>query len=130
MNHWPGAWTAAFDLALFVGYHARAGALHAVMCHTYSGIIYALSFNGVEVGEIGADAALCGYHGVPVGLVAGDRAACDEATALLGPVVTAPVKEGVGRSAARCLPLAGRAPLHRGWRRRGRAPAPDSSPTP
>ena len=121
MNH-AGGVDSSFDLALFVGYHARAGALHAVMCHTYSGIIYSLSFNGVEVGEIGADAALCGYHGVPVGLVAGDRAACDEATALLGPVVTVPVKEGVGRSAARCLPLAVARRLHRGCRRRGRAP--------
>ncbi len=105
MNH-AGGVDSSFDLALFVGYHARAGALHAVMCHTYSGIIYSLSFNGVEVGEIGADAALCGYHGVPVGLVAGDRAACDEAAALLGSVVTVSVKEGAGRSAARCLPLA------------------------
>jgi D-amino peptidase len=40
-----------------------------------------------------------------VGLVAGDRAACDEARALLGDVETVAVKEGVSRSAARCLPL-------------------------
>ena len=105
MNH-AGGVDDSFDLAMFVGYHARAGTLHGVMSHTYSGIIYALSFNGVEVGEIGADAALCGYHGVPVGLVAGDRAACNEAEALLGAVLTVPVKEGLGRSAARCLPVA------------------------
>jgi D-amino peptidase len=105
MNH-VGDLDASFDLALFVGYHARAGTLHGVMAHTFAGYIYRLSFNGVEVGEIGADAALCGFHGVPVGLVAGDRAACDEARALLGEIETVSVKEGLGRSAARCLPVA------------------------
>jgi D-amino peptidase len=104
-NHMGGL-DASFDLALLIGYHAKAGTLHGVMAHTFAGSIFRLSFNGVEVGEIGADAALCGALGVPVGLVAGDRAACDEARALLGEVETVAVKEGISRSAARCLPLA------------------------
>jgi len=104
MNHMAGI-DNSFDLALFVGYHARAGTLHGVMAHTFSASVFSLSFNGIEVGEIGTDAALCGFHGVPVGLVAGDRAACEEATSLLGNVKTVAVKEGVSRSAARCLPL-------------------------
>jgi D-amino peptidase len=104
MNHMGGVDT-SFDLALFVGYHSRAGTLHGVMAHTYAGFVYSLSFNGIEVGEIGADAALCGYHGVPVGLVCGDRAACDEARALLGEIETVAVKEGVSRSAAKCIPV-------------------------
>jgi len=105
MNHMGGV-DASFDLALFAGYHAKAGTLHAVMAHTFAGHIFSLAFNGVEVGEIGTDAALCGFHGVPVGLVAGDRAACQEAESLLGNVKTAAVKVGISRSAARCLPLA------------------------
>lgn len=105
MNHMAGV-DASFDLALFVGYHSKAGTRHGVMAHTFKGTIFSLSFNGVEVGEIGTDAALCGVHGVPVGLVSGDRAACDEATALLGDVETVAVKEGLSRSAARCLPVA------------------------
>ena len=105
MNHMAGV-DGSFDLAMFLGYHSRAGTLHGVIAHTFAGSVFSLSFNGVEVGEIGADATLCGYHGVPVGLVAGDRAACDEALALLGDVNTVAVKEGVSRSAARCLPLA------------------------
>jgi len=104
MNHMAGV-DSSFDLAMFVGYHAKAGTLHGVMAHTFKGYIFSLRFNGIEVGEIGADAALCGAHGVPVGLVAGDRAACDEARSLLGEVKTVAVKEGVSRSAARCLPL-------------------------
>jgi len=102
MNHMAGV-DASFDLALFTGYHSKAGTLHGVMAHTYSLSIFSLSFNGTVVGEIGADAALCGSCGVPVGLVAGDAAACDEAQSLLGEVETVAVKEGVSRSAARCL---------------------------
>jgi len=105
MNHMGGV-DSSFGLALLIGYHARSGALHGVMAHTYAGHIFSLSFNGVEVGEIGADAALCGAHGVPVGLVCGDAAACEEAKALLPGVLTVAVKQGVSRSAARCLPLA------------------------
>jgi D-amino peptidase len=105
MNHMAGI-DRSFDLALFVGYHARAGTLHGVMAHTFSGSIFSLVVNGVELGEIGADAALCGFYGVPVGLVCGDRAACQEARDLLGQVQTVAVKEGVSRSAARCIPLA------------------------
>jgi D-amino peptidase len=104
MNHMGGV-DDSFRLALFVGYHAKAGTLRGNMAHTYAGHIFSLSFNGTEVGEIGSDAALCGHHGVPVGLVAGDRAACDEANALLGSVRTVAVKEGVSHTAARCLPI-------------------------
>jgi D-amino peptidase len=117
MNHMAGV-DSSFDLALFVGYHARAGTLHGVMAHTYAGSVFRLSFNGVEVGEIGADAALCGAVGVPVGLVAGDRAACEEARALVGGIETVAVKEGVSRSAARCLPVtAARSAIHEGAKR-------------
>ena len=104
MNHMGGI-DSSFDLALFVGYHAKAGTLHGIMAHTFDGSIFSLSFNGVEVGEIGADAALCGAHGVPVGLVVGDRAACDEASDLLGEVKTVAVKVGLSRSAGLCLPV-------------------------
>jgi len=105
MNHMAGV-DSPFGLALFVGYHSKAGTLHGVMAHTFAGAIFSLSFNGIEMGEIGTDAALCGFYGVPVGLVAGDKAACNEARALLGNVRVVAVKEGVSRSAARCIPLA------------------------
>lgn len=105
LNHMAGV-DASFHLALFIGYHSKAGTLHGVMAHTFAGSIFSLTFNGLEVGEIGTDAALCGFYGVPVGLVAGDKAACEEARALLGNVRTVAVKEGVSRSAALCVPLA------------------------
>ena len=56
-----GDWAAYRYLAFGEGvatFHARAGSLHAVMCHTYSLGIFSLRFNGIEVGEIGTDAAM------------------------------------------------------------------------
>jgi len=103
LNHMEGV-DASFDAAMLVAYHARAGTERAVMAHTYSGEVSALRFNGVEVGELGADAALAGAYGVPVVLVTGDEAACREAQELLGGVATVAVKEGISRSAAVCLP--------------------------
>jgi D-amino peptidase len=105
LNHMGGL-DESFDLALLIGYHARAGARNAVMCHTYDLHIHRLTFNGIEIGELGADAALAGQLDVPVGLVAGDRAACDEGRELLGDIETVAVKEGRGRYVADCLPPA------------------------
>ncbi len=103
LNHMAGL-DESFDLAMLIAYHARAGTQHAVMAHTYTGSILSLRFSGIEVGELGADAAIAGHFGVPVGLVTGDRAVCEEAKELLGDVETVAVKDGISRSAAICLP--------------------------
>ena len=94
------------DAALFVGMHAMAGTQLGNMNHTVSGRDYqALWFNGVEVGETGINAALCGTWGCPVLLVTGDRAACLEGKALLGKkLTTVEVKEGLGVQSARMVP--------------------------
>ena len=64
-----------------------------------------LRFNGVEVGETGINAALCGTWGCPVLLVTGDEATCREGKALLGEgLTTVAVKKGLGRFSARQLP--------------------------
>jgi D-amino peptidase len=52
---------------------------------------------------MGYNAALAGSYGVPVVLVSGDRAVTEEARALLGQIETVAVKEGISRTAARCL---------------------------
>ena len=96
------------DAALFVGMHAMAGAREGNMNHTVSGRDYQrLWFNGVEVGETGINAALCGTWGCPVLLVTGDAASCAEGKALLGEgLTTVAVKEGLGSSSARMIPPA------------------------
>jgi D-amino peptidase len=91
--------------AIFVGYHARAGAHPAILNHTWSSKCVAnLWLNGEVMGEIGLNAAVCGFFDVPVIMISGDQTACAEATELLGPIETAVVKHATGRMAAECLP--------------------------
>jgi D-amino peptidase len=94
------------DAALFVGMHAMAGTRDGVLAHTVSGSSWwRLRFNGVEVGETGINAALCGTWGCPVVLVTGDEAVCTEGRRLLGDGLTiAAVKKGLGRFSARQYP--------------------------
>lgn len=90
------------DAALFIGMHAMAGTADGVMSHTVSSSSWSrLRFNGVEVGETGINAALCGQFNCPVVLVTGDAATCREATLLLGDSLsTVEVKQGLSRDAA------------------------------
>lgn len=92
------------DVALYVGYHARAGTAGAIMDHTYSGQIASVTLNGLEVGETGINAALAGYWGVPAALVTGDDKVAAEARALLPDIETAIVKYGITRRSAELLP--------------------------
>jgi D-amino peptidase len=93
-----------FDAAMFVGYHARAGARHAVIDHTYAGTVHEVRLNGRPAGELAINAALAGCYGVPVALVSGDQALAAEARELLGSAVeVVVVKHAVGRFAARSV---------------------------
>lgn len=94
------------DAAIFLGYHAMAGTEKAVLDHSFdSRTIYGLTVNGQKMGETGINALLCGALGVPVIMACGDEALCYEAASLLGDrLVVCSVKEGLGRSAALCLP--------------------------
>jgi D-amino peptidase len=91
------------DAVFFVGYHAAAGTGAAVLEHTWSGHVVELRLNDRVVGEMGLNATLAGAYDAPVVLVTGDRAVTEEAHALLGEIETVAVKDGVTRSAARCL---------------------------
>ena len=111
---------AGCDAALFVGMHAKAGTADGGLNHTVSGSEWqTLWFNGVEVGETGINAALCGTWGCPVALVTGDTAVCRETTELLGDgVVTVAVKESYGLQAARMIaPSRARALIEDGAKR-------------
>jgi D-amino peptidase len=124
--------------AMFVGYHARVGARNAILDHTWSSSCVAnVRVNGLVIGEIGWNAAVCGHYGVPVILISGDQTACAEATELLGPIETAVVKQANGRMAAECLPPeAAQARIYEAARRaverwrKGEAPQPLRLETP
>jgi len=89
------------DAAFFIGYHAPAGTIDAVMDHTYHGrVVYGLQVNGRKMGELDMNAALAGYYGVPVILVSGDKKTTEKAQELLKSVETVVSKEGIGRFAA------------------------------
>jgi D-amino peptidase len=67
-----------FDVALFVGYHARAGHPRGTIAHTYSGAPVETRLAGRPTGEYGLNALVLGAWGIPVGLVAGDDALAEE----------------------------------------------------
>ncbi|MBI9046171.1 MAG: M55 family metallopeptidase [Anaerolineaceae bacterium] len=92
------------DAMILIGYHARAGSLNAILCHTWSGNIYNVWLNDMLVGEIGLNSSLAGFFNVPVILISSDQAGCDEAAALLPGIKTVAVKQGLGRHSADCLP--------------------------
>jgi D-amino peptidase len=98
----------SYDAVLFIGYHAGAGTQDATLDHTISGsVVQSIKVNGVELPELGLNAAIAGAYGVPVVFVSGDVAVCKQAKTILGSeVVTAPVKDGIGRTAARLVPFA------------------------
>jgi D-amino peptidase len=93
----------AFDVALFVGYHARAGHPTGTIAHTYSGAPTQTRLNGQPTGEYGLNALALGAWGIAVGLVTGDDALADEVEGWLPWAERAIVKEGHGSSAAAAL---------------------------
>lgn len=90
---------------ILLAYHARAGTEAAVCDHTMSTATWGrLELCGVEVGEVGLDAAEAGRFDVPVIMVSGDDKLCRETTDLLGEdVVVCEVKVGLARHSALTL---------------------------
>ncbi|MGF7029551.1 D-amino peptidase [Paenibacillus mucilaginosus] len=88
-----------FTGAVFLGYHAMA-AKAGVLSHTMIFGVRSMHIGDREIGELGFNAYVAGYHGVPVLMVAGDDEAAAEAEALIPGVVTAAVKRRISRTSA------------------------------
>jgi D-amino peptidase len=88
------------DVALFVGYHARAGHPRGTISHTYTDRIISSRLNGKLIGETGIHAAVLGSWGVPVGLVAGDDTLADEIDEWIPWAQHVVVKQAFGRHSA------------------------------
>ncbi len=95
-----GGPAAGFGVALFVGYHTRAGHPTGTIAHTYSGAPTLTCLNSKPVGESGINAAVLGEWGVPVGLVTGDDALASEIEDWLPWAERVVVKHVVSRRAA------------------------------
>lgn len=107
-----------FDVALFVGYHARAGHPNGTIAHTFSGKPVETRLNGRPTGEYGLNALVLGAWGVPVGLVAGDDALADEVADWLPWAERIIVKDAGGtRAAASVHPTRARELVRAGARR-------------
>ena len=89
-----------FEVALFVGYHTRAGHPTGTIAHTYSGEPTLTTMQGRHVGESGINALVLGAWGVPVGLVTGDDQLALETEAWLPWAERVIVKTAIGRRAA------------------------------
>ncbi len=89
-----------FEVALFVGYHARAGHPTGTIAHTYSGEPTLTMMQGRPVGESGINALVLGAWGVPVGLVCGDDQLALETEAWLPWAERVIVKAAIGRRSA------------------------------
>lgn len=96
----------SYAVALFLGFHSRAGTPGGLLSHTWAGaIVHEITVNGRVVGETAINALICGAHGVPVGLVAGADDLCREAEADLegcGPVRRVCTKQALGFNLAAC----------------------------
>jgi D-amino peptidase len=89
-----------FDVALFVGYHARAGHPRGTIAHTYTGKPTLTLLAGRPVPEAGVNALYLGALGIPVGLVSGDDALAEEIADWLPWADRVVVKRAVGGKAA------------------------------
>ena len=100
-----------FDGAIFIGYHAGTTNPDGVRAHTMSsGRLADVRINDVSVPEAGINAAIAGHFGVPVIMLSGDDAIAAEATAIIGDIETAVVKEAISFHAATTMtPKAGQA---------------------
>ena len=93
----------SFDVALFVGYHARAGHPRGTLAHTQTGSLTLLTINDRSITEAALNGLYLGALGVPVGLVSGDDALAEELADWFPWAELVVVKRGISRGAANSL---------------------------
>lgn len=92
---------AEYDACIMLGQHAMAGVQTSNQNHTQSSqTIDWYKLNGRLVGEIAQFALYLGDLGLPLIFLSGEDAACREAEELIPGIVTASVKQGLGRGSA------------------------------
>lgn len=123
---------AGFGLALFVGYHARAGHPRGTIAHTYTGRITLAEVNGRPITEAGMNALYLGALGIPVGMITGDDALAEELADWFPWAELVVVKRGISWQAADSIhPSLARDLIREGARKAvARAVAQDSALAP
>jgi D-amino peptidase len=106
---------ATCDAALFIGYHAPAGTLHASMDHTFTTTIYEVLANGHAVGETELNMILLAHLGIPLIFGGGDEQYCKFSQQFFPHAVFVTTKWATGRYSQRTLmPEASRALIRDG----------------
>ena len=121
--------SAADDLAVFIGYHAPAGA-EGVLAHTYSSNFTELRVDGVPMSEADVNGLYAASFGVPLGVLSGDDEICRAARANFPGVIDVAVKQAHGfQSAENVSPDAARTAIRSAVATAVQAPpAPRPSP--
>ena len=89
------------DHILFFGYHAKEGTPRGVLAHTYSSVsIQYVKLNGVAVGELAVDSAICATHGISPLFIAADDMAIAEMRDVCPDITAVITKYGKGRNQA------------------------------
>ncbi|CAN5822943.1 M55 family metallopeptidase [soil metagenome] len=108
----------SFDIALFVGYHARAGHPRGNLAHTYTGRITLVQVGGRPATEAAINGLYLGALRVPVGMISGDDALAEELAEWFPWAELVVVKRAVSFRAAESLhPAAARALIREAARR-------------
>ncbi len=93
------------DIAVFLGYHARAGS-DSVLAHTYAGrYVHEVRVNGQPASEFLLNAFYLGEKGVPVGLVAGTEELLEEVERYTPWAVKLPLKKSASFTSSYSPPL-------------------------
>ncbi|MFN8413504.1 MAG: M55 family metallopeptidase [Anaerolineales bacterium] len=90
---------------MFVGYHARMGAINGILDHTWSDErVSGLWINDRAFGESGFNGAVCGQFDVPIIMASGDQTLAAEVKEFFGEKIeVAQIKKSTGRMSAECL---------------------------
>lgn len=89
----------SYDAAVFIGYHARAGAGGNPLAHTMSSMnVWQVRINGTPASEYRIHAWAAAMAGVPVVFLSGDRTLCEEVAAFQPATRTFATKWGEGAS--------------------------------
>src|SRR3954451_16965333 len=89
-------------VAVFVGYHAAAGA-EGVLAHTFSSNFTEVRINGQPVTEAEVNGLYASSLGVPIGVLTGDDEICDVARKVFPGVAAVEVKKATAYSATDSL---------------------------
>jgi D-amino peptidase len=119
----------SFDVALLIGYHAKAGTPEAILSHTWITGFRDVRVNGESVPEPSLNSYLAGSFGVPVAMLSGDDYVIRQSESVLGDIEYAQVKKSTGFLSGDHLPLADSRRLLRETAARAVAGAKSRTPT-